>query len=77
MSDVPRLWPHGIAPEWRLLIERVCTPRQVDVMKLKAHGYGRRRIARILGISEGSVADRQRKASLRIQNELDRMREAA
>lgn len=76
MSDVPRLWPHDTPPEMRRLIERVCTPRQVDVLKLKAHGYGRRRIATILGIAPSSVSDRLRHASDRIQEALSE-REAA
>jgi DNA-directed RNA polymerase specialized sigma24 family protein len=60
----------------RELIERVCTPRQVDVLKLQAHGYGTRRIAAILGVSRQAIKSRLEIARKRVERELER-REAA
>ena len=76
MTDLPRLWPRDVSPEMRDLIERSCTPRQVDVLKLKAYGFGKRRIADELGISPSAVSDRMRSGMRRVLVELEK-REAA
>jgi hypothetical protein len=50
----------------RALIERVCTPKQTEVMKLKASGAGNHRMARLLGISITSVKERLTSAERKI-----------
>jgi DNA-binding CsgD family transcriptional regulator len=40
------------------LARRVCTANEIEVLELKASGYGRRRMAVALGISEDSVRSR-------------------
>jgi hypothetical protein len=56
----------------RALIERVCTSREVEALKLRSIGYGTRRIGRALGISPRSVRDRLDGAARKIQAELAR-----
>jgi DNA-binding CsgD family transcriptional regulator len=62
-------WPSTVPPELRELIERACTPKEVEVMQLKAQGYGKARMARILGISEEAVRDRMRRAVRKVRAE--------
>jgi DNA-directed RNA polymerase specialized sigma24 family protein len=57
----------------RELIEKACTPKQVEAVKYASVGYGPRRIARVLGISVTSVKDRLERAELNIR----KAREAA
>jgi len=64
----------GIAPELREVIERVCSERQIDVLRLKAQGVGNRRIGLHLGIDESTVRHHLRLASKRIQLEVAAMR---
>ena len=56
----------AVDPELRAKIEQRCTAKQVDALRLRAHGYGARRIARILGISPAAVKDRVQAAELRL-----------
>jgi DNA-binding CsgD family transcriptional regulator len=60
----------GVDPRLRALIERVCTTKEIEVLKLKAAGYGLRPMARILGISRSSVRSRLDAASQKIAKEL-------
>ncbi len=76
LSSLPRLWPYGVERSWVDLVEAVCTPRQRDVLLLKAHGYGNRRIARILGVSVSAIRQRDLAANDNIMRELAR-KEAA
>jgi DNA-binding NarL/FixJ family response regulator len=64
----------GVDPEFRTLAERVCTPRQVDVLKLKSSGAGWQRIAQILGLSKATVREHFSAASLRIRQETAALR---
>jgi DNA-binding CsgD family transcriptional regulator len=50
----------------RELISEVCTPKQIEALKLKASGLGCRRIARVLDVSTTSVRDRLQGAERRI-----------
>lgn len=61
-------------PQLRDIIERVCTPREVEALKLKHVGYGRRRMALVLGISDTAVRDRLRAAEKKIRGEVAAMR---
>ncbi len=54
--------------------ERVCTPPQLEALKLKSWGYGRRRIALMLNLSETAVRDRLRAAARAIEGEFAAMR---
>lgn len=49
------------------LARTVCTPRQLQAVQLHLEGYGRRRAARILGISPQAVAHRLDGAARRIE----------
>lgn len=63
--------------ELREIIERVCTPAEIQVLKLKAAipGIGRRRIAELLGgISDSAVRDRLWNAERKIREEVAAMR---
>jgi DNA-binding CsgD family transcriptional regulator len=51
----------------RALIEKVCTPKQVEAVKLKALGLGVSRIGRVLGISREAVRNRLAGAELNIR----------
>lgn len=51
------------------LARQVCTPQQHEALELKAHGYGLKRSARILGISPQAVAARLDGAYRRIKKE--------
>jgi DNA-binding CsgD family transcriptional regulator len=59
-----------ISPELREIIERVCTAAEVEVLKLKASGYGTRRTALVVGISRSAVIDRLRSAERKIMQEV-------
>lgn len=63
-----------IDPNLRTTIERVCSTKELDAVKLSLDGAGRRRIAHALGISESSARDRLRNARRKILDavELDR-----
>ncbi len=62
-------WPATVPPELRNLIERACTPKEVEVLQLKAMGYGRGRMSSLLGISETAVSKRLRAAARKVQDE--------
>lgn len=60
----------SVDPTLRAMIERVCTAKERETLKLKAAGCGVRRIARILGISPTSVRDRLAGAQRKLEAEL-------
>jgi DNA-binding CsgD family transcriptional regulator len=60
----------GVAPELREIIERVCTPRQIDALKLVNAGAGARRIGLALGIDESAARGLLARARRRIQAEV-------
>lgn len=64
----------ALDPEFRKLAERVCTPRQLDVLRLKSQGAGWQRIAQILGLSTATVREHFSRASLRIRQETAALR---
>lgn len=55
-----------LSPETRELIERVCTPKEVEALRLKAAGYGTRRMAIALGISRAAVRERLASAARKV-----------
>lgn len=61
----------GVSPELREIIEEVCTPKQIDVLKLKARGLSPRAIARILDVDRTAVRGRLDRAYRKIQARLD------
>jgi DNA-binding CsgD family transcriptional regulator len=66
----------SVDPDLRKIIERVCTPKQIEALKLKADGFGLQRIAQVLGITKESVRSRLDSAALRIRTEAAAMRGA-
>lgn len=60
----------GVDPELRAIIERVCSPRQVEALKLKAVGAGAKRIGVALGIDESSARGLLRRAERLIRAEV-------
>lgn len=64
-----RSW-EGVDPELREVIERVCSPRQIEALKLKAAGAGAKRIGLALGVDESAARGLLRRASRRIQAEI-------
>lgn len=63
-----------VQPELREIIERVCTPAEIEVLKLKALGYGRRRMSSILDVSDSAIRDRMRSAERKIRLEVAALR---
>lgn len=47
--------------------EAICTPKQMEVLRLRAEGYGHRAIARQLMISPSSAKDRLDAALLHLR----------
>ena len=64
----------GISPELREIMERVCTQRQIDCLRLYAQGLGYRRIGLVLEIDESVVRHHLRAGRLNIQREVAAMR---
>lgn len=63
---------HGwttMPPEFRELAERILTPRELDVLRLRAEGKGTWRIAAVLGISGDRVRQLRKAADLKLQRE--------
>jgi DNA-binding CsgD family transcriptional regulator len=58
-----------IPPELREIIERACTPREIEALKLRAAGYGIRRIARALDLDPSTVRARLNRAERKIRAE--------
>jgi hypothetical protein len=56
--EVPGGWPDGMPAELAARIAAVCTPAEQAALRLKAAGYGRRKIADVLGISESAARGR-------------------
>lgn len=63
----PYRWPRNYPVERIQLIHGACTEKEVEVLKLMAHGYGRRRIASLLGVSESAVRQRRRSAKAKLE----------
>jgi len=59
-----------LPPALRALAEDVCTPQQLEALKLWDAGAGYARVGLMLGISKESARDR-------VQRGLDRIRKAA
>ena len=64
----------GIAPVLREVMERVCTQRQIDCLRLKAQGIGNRRIGLLLEIDESTVRHHLNTGRRAIQREVAAMR---
>ena len=60
----------GVDPELRAIIERSCSARQIEALKLKAAGAGAKRIGAALGIDESAVRGLLRRAERRIRAEV-------
>lgn len=65
-----------VSPELRDVIQTACTPRQIDVLKLRASGVSQRRIARMLDVDPATVRGLLERAQRRIRHEVAR-REAS
>ena len=64
----------GVSPELREMIERSCTKRQIEALKLKHAGYSLRRIGVILEIDEAAVRGLLFRAARRLQAEVAALR---
>jgi len=64
-------------PILREIAERVLTAKELEVMKLLNAGYGKRRIATVIGIDVSTVRDRLDRAERKMQKELDKEEGAA
>jgi DNA-binding NarL/FixJ family response regulator len=68
---------HADTPPWyRDAAERVCTPKQLEVLKLASH-HSDRNTARILGVSRESVRGHREAAYRRIVEYSRQQREGA
>lgn len=59
-----------IPPHVRAAARAVCTPEEIDVLKLSAIGFGYRRIGRALGIDRDTARNRLERASRKIRDHL-------
>lgn len=50
----------------RPVAERVCTPRELEVVKLRCRGLSWRSVALVLGISRAAARDRWQRAARKI-----------
>ena len=66
----------AVEPEIRAVALRVCTPDQIDVLKLYSEGHGYRVIGRTLGISKDTARGRLEAATKRIREEVERGKQA-
>jgi DNA-directed RNA polymerase specialized sigma24 family protein len=66
----------ALPPEYREVAERVCTPAQVELLKVISAGYGLRPAARILDIDPSTARDRLARATRRIREEMGRQAQA-
>lgn len=57
--------------------QTVCTPKELQALRLNIAGMGARRIARVLDISHQAVTDRLHRAKQKTHDELERRRTAA
>jgi len=53
------------------IVQRVCTPHELEALHLKAQGLGIRSISRSLGISRSATKDRLSNAHRKIQQALN------
>lgn len=60
----------GVDPELRAIIERVCSPKQIECLRLKASGAGTKRIAVALDKDPSTVRELLRRAERRIRAEV-------
>jgi len=60
----------GVDPELRAIIERSCTPEQIEVLKLKAAGVGAKRSGHVLGKDESTIRGLLHRAERRIRAEV-------
>jgi DNA-binding CsgD family transcriptional regulator len=65
-----RGWGNVDHPELLVIMERVCTPKQIECLKLKSTGHGAKRSALILGCDESTVRGHLRAAERRIREEV-------
>lgn len=59
-----------IDPSIRDVFERLCSPKELDAVKLTLDGAGRRTVGRALGISDSAARDRLRNARRKTEPEL-------
>ena len=64
-----------LPPDLRKLAEEACTRKEIDALKLKAAGYGYRRIGVVLGIGATTARDRISRAERKILAALERFDE--
>ncbi len=60
----------ALPPEIRDAAREVCSPDELDVLKLSAIGYGYRSIGRALGINRDTARNRLERASRKIRDHL-------
>jgi len=60
----------AIPQEVRAAALAVCTPEEIDVMRLSAIGFGYRKIGRALGIDRDTARNRLERASRKIRDHL-------
>lgn len=73
--DGPLPWPRGVSHSTRAFVESVCTPAEVEVVKLKAWGYGYRKGSVVLGCSVSAMRNRWRRAQEKLLAEQCRLAE--
>jgi DNA-binding CsgD family transcriptional regulator len=71
VSDAP--W-EGIAPVLREVMERACTKRQIECLRLHAQGLGYRRIGLVLEIDESTARHHLKAGRVAIKREVRAMR---
>ena len=59
-----------IPPDVRAAALAVCTPEEIDALKLSAIGYGYRKMGRALGIDRDTARNRIERASKKIRDHM-------
>lgn len=61
----------SIPPNIRKIAKEVCTPEEIDVLKLADRGYGYRAMARALGVDRDTARNRWQRASRKIRDRME------
>lgn len=65
---------HGLSPgELMDIARRVCTEKQLEVIRLRETGLGWKAIGLVLGVGPDTVRDHHRRAVSKVTKEVDRV----
>lgn len=71
LADIAAEWPPEIPRRLKRLAERVCTPAEIQALKLYSDGWSYQRISMFLGISQPAVRSRIDRGTSKIRAHTD------